>query len=77
VRSVPGCRRSTSRGDWPEETLDAAVALVCCVLLLSEQNLLSDAAKEAGAKESTDDIDCGVTRYGDDSGTAYVLSAGG
>jgi hypothetical protein len=70
LRSVPGIRRSTSRGDCPEETLDGAVGRLCLVLMLSEPKVLCDPASEPGAKESTGDIDWGVTRYGDDSGTA-------
>lgn len=77
LRSVPGSRRSISCGDCPEETLEGAVCLVCLVLILSDPKVLCDPASEPGANESTGDIDCGVIKYGDDSGTAYVLSAGG
>jgi hypothetical protein len=75
VRSVPGCRRSTSRGDCPDETLEGPVALLWRVLMLSEPNVLCEPAREPGTNESTGDIDCGVIRYGDDSGTAYAASA--
>jgi hypothetical protein len=77
VRSVPGCKRSTSRGDWPDEILEGAVALLCRVLMLSEPNALCDPAREPGPNESTGDIDWDVIKYGDDSGTAYVVSADG
>lgn len=57
LRSVPGWRRSTSRGDCPEETLDAAVALLFLLLMFSEPNVVCDPAKEAGAKDSVGEID--------------------
>jgi hypothetical protein len=77
LRSVPGIRRSTRRGDWPEDTLEVAVALLCRLLMRSEPKVLWEPAKEAGANESTGDIDCGVTRYGDERGTAQALLSAG
>lgn len=66
-----------SCGDCLEETLDGAVCLVRRVLILSEPNVLCDPASEPGANESTGDIDCELLiKYGDDSGTPYVLLGG-
>lgn len=69
-RSVPGCKRSTRRGDWPDETLEAAVTLLSLVLMLSELNVLCDPARDPGANESTGEMGCGGMRNGDDRGRA-------
>ena len=76
MRSVPGNRRSTRRGDCPDDTLEGAVVLVCIVLILSSLNKLCGPPKELGAYDSTGEIGCGATMKGDDCGTAYMGSGG-
>jgi hypothetical protein len=44
--------------------------LLFLVLILSELNVLCESVREPGANEFVGDIDWGVIRYGDDSGTA-------
>lgn len=52
LRSVPGKRRSMMRGDWPEETLEAAVVLLGLVSMLSASNIVLGDSTEADMKWS-------------------------
>ena len=62
--SVPGRRRSTSRGDWPDETLDGAVILVALVSTLSASNMLLPLSNELGVNRSVGEMG-GPSMYGD------------
>ena len=42
LRSVPGSRRSTSLGDWPDEVAESVAYTARLVLVLSAPNLTSD-----------------------------------
>lgn len=70
MRSVPGSRRSTRRGDCPEDTLEGPVVFFFLDLTLSEPCVLWEPAREpeSGAYEFAGDVARGVVRYGDDSG---------
>jgi hypothetical protein len=58
LRSVPGSRRSTRRGDCPEDTLEGPVAFLFLDLMLFEPCVLCEPAREPepGANEFAGDV---------------------
>lgn len=64
---MPGCRRSTRRGDWPDETLEGAVVFEGLASALFE--LPTD---DSAAKFSTGETGSGCIMYGGGWGIEYM-----